>query len=60
MRQRCAAVLMEFAPGHGGRDISGLSEFRNEKEVLIPAAERFTVLSVKDDGKMIQVKVKRA
>ena len=54
------AVLMEFAPGHGGRDISGLSEFRNEKEVLIPAAERFTVLSVKDDCKMIQVKVKRA
>jgi len=38
----------------------GRSEFRNEQEVLIPAAERFTVLSVKDDGKMIQVKVKRA
>jgi hypothetical protein len=44
-------VIMRFAPGHGGRDISRISGQPGEKEVLIPPGQSFRVSAVRRGSK---------
>jgi hypothetical protein len=58
---KISAVIITYKAGHGGRDVSKLSERADEQEVIVGPPAKFRVLSVTPGpkGKGLQVTVER-
>jgi hypothetical protein len=58
---KITAVIITYKAGHGGRDVSKLSERADEQEVIVGPPAKFRVLSVTPGpkGKGLQVTVER-
>jgi hypothetical protein len=58
---KISAVIITYKAGHGGRDVSKLSERADEQEVIVGPPAKFRVLSVTPGpkGKGLLVTVER-